>query len=295
MKLALNCLVRFVPLFACATLVSAQAAHPTDRLIDGLLYETRITTASSIMSGPAMWSRMRTIEASGKLRTEVLEVSGAMPGAPASPMRGGPGSYTVILGGGRVFGVDTVKREYFDVSVRDMFSSGSDMMKALQGMNVKISDEKFDAKDLGDGGAILGHPTRRWRLHQSMTMSTQMGDTMAITSEMTTETYYARDLERMASSPLDSTLLNTMTGAMPMSDLKKIGAAYSKLPKTLPLKSIQNGLMLLGPMEVTMTMTAEVTKIQKGRFSESLFRVPKGYKLVEMPFFKMPAMARPER
>lgn len=296
MTLAPNFLFRLAPLYACATLASAQAGHPPDRLIDGLLYETTITTASSILPGPGMSSRMRTIEASGKVRTEVLQVSGAMPGAQANPMRGGPGSYTVTLEGGRVFGVDTIKREYFDVSVREMFASGSDMMKALQGMNVKISEEKFDAEDLGDGGVVLGHPTHRWKLRQSMTMSAQMmGDTMAITSEMTTETFYARDIERMASSPLDSTLLNTITGAMPMSDFKKSTAAHAKLPKTLPLKSIQKGLMLFGPMEVTITMTAEVTKIQKGRFSESLFRVPKGYKRVEMPFPKMPAMAGPDR
>jgi hypothetical protein len=44
-----------------------------------------------------------------------------------------------------------------------------------------------------------------------------------------------------------------------------------------------------------MTTTTEVTKIEKGQFSESLFQVPKGYKLVEMPFPKMPAASVPDR
>ncbi len=77
--------------------------------------------------------------------------------------------------------------------------------------------------------------------------------------------------------------------------MKKTVAAYARLPKTVTLKTVQKGSFAIGPMDMSTTTTTEVTKIEKGKFSESLFQVPKGYKLVEMPFPKMPAMPASEQ
>ena len=296
MKLASNFLFRLAPLCACATLASAQSGHSADRLIPGTLYETTTTTGTSVVTGPGMSTRTRTIEAPGMVRNEVLEVSGAALAAEGNPLKGKPGSYTLEVQG-RFYGVDPIKREYYEMRVKDLIDKTAGMMKALEGMKTKVSEDKVDTEDLGEGEVILGHRTRHWRMRQSMTMTAQMmDDTIAISSEMIIDTHYARDLERLKSTSVkvDSLQLSAFRSFMPFGDMAKTVAAYSRLPKTIPLKSVQKGSFFMGPMDMSVTVTTAVTKIEKGKFSESLFRVPKGYKLVEMPFPKMPAMAPPE-
>jgi hypothetical protein len=60
----------------------------------------------------------------------------------------------------------------------------------------------------------------------------------------------------------------------------------AKMPKGLPLKSASHTTSYFGPMDVTLTMNTQVTKIEKVSVPASLFELPKGYKLVDLPTLK---------
>ena len=216
-------------------------------------------------------------------------------------MTGGAGTYRLTLyEGTRVISVDTVKREYSEMDFRKMDNLFSEMTKMLSSMDMKMSGMKAEATDLGDGGIILGHPTSHWKVHQTMTTSmAAQGDTMALSTDMFIDTWFANDIARLApKGPMNSGELEPDSLALRMAhgifgeDMEKSLEAYKKMPKTLPLKTVTSGSVEMGPMDVIMTTTLEVTKFERGKFDAALFQVPKGYKLVDFPGLKPPSTSQ---
>jgi len=243
--------------------------------------------------------RTRTIETSRGSRVEVLERSG--PGAmlaQQNPMTGGPGSYRLTLEGGqRMIGVDTVKREYFEMNAGDMAEMASSALKMMSSMNMTSSGMVIDATDLGDGGMMLGHPTSHWKMHQTMTTSVPVeGDTIAMNADMFIDTWFAKDIAPIAATgamnsttfALDSATMKIARGFLG-GDSAKISEVYKRMPKTLPMKVVTSGSIDTGPMDMIITTTREITRLERGKFDAVLFKTPAGYKLVERPMPKLPA------
>ena len=216
-------------------------------------------------------------------RVDVLESTGPdTPGKPAA------GSF-MLASDRQVYSIDTVKHEYYEFSPEKLKQQMSDMMKAVPGMQMKFSGFKFDVTDLGDGENILGHPTRKWKIRQLMNVTTiMMGDTISISMETTQETWSAKDFfgpgNPMTSA--DSGAVSMFGDMIPADELAGLRASMAKMPKGIPLKSASHTTSYFGPVDVTLTMNTQVTKIEKVSVSSSIFDLPKGYKQVELPGFK---------
>ena len=277
----------------CSTGEAQKPADPDS----GIVYETTSTTSMDGMPFASQVERTRTTETPRGIRIDVLERSG--PGAmlaQRNPAVGAPGSYRLAIDGGRrMIVVDTVKREYYEMNYAQMAGMGAEVSKMMTSMGMKMSAVGFDAKDLGDGGVILGHPTTHWKTHQTMTTSMQVeGDTVAMTADMFIDTWYATDVKPVTpqgplnSYPgeLDSAAMSMMRGVMGES-AEKILENYKRMPRTIPLKVEIKGSMNMGEMDVMTGTTREVTKLERGKFDPALFEVPKGYKPVDNPMKKL--------
>lgn len=216
-------------------------------------------------------------------RVDVLESTGAdTPGKPAA------GSF-MLSRDRHVYSIDTVKHEYYEFSPEKLKQQMGEMMKAVPGMQMKFSGFKFDVTDLGDGENILGHPTRKWKIRQLMNVTTiMMGDTISISMETTQETWSAKDIfgpgNPMTSA--DSGAVSMFGDMIPSAELAALRASMAKMPTGIPLKSTSHTTSYFGPMDVTLTMSTQVTKIEKVTVSSSIFDLPEGYKQVDLPGFK---------
>jgi hypothetical protein len=214
-----------------------------------------------------------------QLRIDVLSQTGAN-----SAVGPSAGSY-MLVGKGHFFSVDTAKHEYSELSSKKVKAQMTEMLKAIPGVQLEFSDFKVDVKDLGDGPAILGHATRRWRVSQVVNVSViMMGDTVTVSSETVQETSYAKDLfgpsNPMVKLDSASTQFNDI---MPAEHIAKLKAAYAQLPKGIPLKLTSRSTSYFGETDFSITSTTDVTKIYPVTVISSQFTVPKDYKLVDFP------------
>jgi hypothetical protein len=214
-----------------------------------------------------------------QLRIDVLSQTGAN-----SAVGPSAGSY-MLVGKGHFFSVDTAKHEYSELSSKKVKAQMTEMLKAIPGVQLEFSDFKVDVKDLGDGPAILGHATRRWRVSQVVNVSViMMGDTVTVSSETVQETSHAKDLfgpsNPMVKLDSASTQFNDI---MPPEHIAKLKAAYAQLPKGIPLKLTSRSTSYFGETDFSITSTTDVTKIYPVTVISSQFTVPKDYKLVDFP------------
>jgi hypothetical protein len=214
-----------------------------------------------------------------QLRIDVLSQTGAN-----SAVGPSAGSY-MLVGKGHFFSVDTAKHEYSELSSKKVKAQMTEMLKAIPGVQLEFSDFKVDVKDLGDGPAILGHATRRWRVSQVVNVSViMMGDTVTVSSETVQETSHAKDLfgpsNPMVKLDSASTQFNDI---MPAEHIAKLKAAYAQLPKGIPLKLTSRSTSYFGETDFSITSTTDVTKIYPVTVISSQFTVPKDYKLVDFP------------
>ena len=233
---------------------------------------------------------MPTVQASRSITTmsgrnvRLEQVEGDRPGIPGS----GPGTYMLMLGDNRkLYSVDPAKKEYYEFDIAKMQSQIGAMMKAMPGMQMKFSDLEYKVEDLGDGEPILGHPTRRFKISNEMTMNAAVGgDSMAITMSTTSDTYYAKDLEIDGPEMMsigDTTVLSQFGDMIPAAYSKRVREESKKLPKLVSLKSVANVVSSFGPMDMTMTMTNLVSRVTKKQVPAATFEVPAGYKKIDMP------------
>jgi hypothetical protein len=215
-------------------------------------------------------------------RIDVIERTG-----PTSPTDFMMGSYTVVRGGEKkMYSVDTVKHEYYELDPAVMKAQLREMMKGLAGMGMKFSSFTIKVEDMGDGEIITGHPTRHWRIQNTIEMSAAMGgDTFQLRMDVTGDNFYAKDITNPKDPTVasDSAIMVQFGDFIPEQDAAKIRAEMSRLPQTPQLKSVSKMNSRMGPTDMTVTTTNLVTKIETVNVPRSFFDLPKHYKKVEMP------------
>lgn len=245
------------------------------------------TSGAAPAAAPSISRRSVMTIAGNNLRVEELERTG-----PTTPLNR-PGSIMLMRGADRkMFSIDTVKKEYYEIDLSKMQSQISAMLKSMPGMEMKFSDMKASVQDLGDGEAILGHPTRRYRISHGLTMNTvMMTESVTVSMETSGETWFAKDLpvERNAMSA-DSSMLTQYRDLIPGVDANRFRQELSKLPSLVPLKGVMTTSSYFGPMDITVKITQLVTKVEKKQVPAGIFEIPAGYKKVQMP--DMPGAGR---
>ena len=243
------------------------------------------STTSTEAKGPVPASSSKSVMtvAGANVKMEELERTGpAMPGRTA-------GSYMLMIGSERkMYSVDPQKKEYFEFDVARMQSQITAMMKSMPGMQMKFSDLEAKVEDLGDGEPLLGHPTRHFRITNALTMNAVvMSDSMSISMETSSDTYFAKDLAMDTAAMMsgDTSMLTQFREFIPGIDANKFREQFSKLPKLVPLKTVTKSSSYFGPMDMTMTITQLVTRVEKKQMPALTFTIPAGYKKVEMPEF----------
>jgi hypothetical protein len=266
----------------------AVAQRPT---LDSLLvYDTQTSTSVQGQDISATVTA-RTVEGPGVVRMEILDRKGT--GGAIGAMNaaaGAPGSYTITADNGRVmYGVNPAKREYYRMTLEDMGNTISQMSKMFGGAQVTFSGMKVKVDSIGPGEVVLGHPTTHWKIQQTMTMSIVMqGDTLAMTSQTTSDSFFATDVPHPASpngskAPSMDNAILAFSREMLGADSAKTMAEFARLPRTVIMKSVQHAAMMTGMMDIVSTITKVVTHLQKQRADGSLFVVPKDYKSVAAP------------
>lgn len=157
---------------------------------------------------------------------------------------------------------------------------GSLNAAALAGM-VKMSNEKVNVRDAGNGPTIEGYATQ----HKIVTASADMNiGAQAMHLELTMETWMTDKVPADAASFLQRRLGST---GFPMLD--KLIAAQSEAVKGFPLRQIthmkvgQGG----GGSLIEMSSTTNVTNVKKTNVAPSLFVVPADYRKTASPVEKM--------
>jgi hypothetical protein len=167
------------------------------------------------------------------------------------------------------------------------------MIKGLSKMGMKFSSFTTRVEDLGDGEIILGHPTRHWRVQNTIEVNTSLGDAaFRIRMELVGDNFYSKDI-MLSTNPTiapDSTLMVQFGDLIPEQNAASARREMSRLPKTLPLKSVATMTSHTGPTDMKMTTTSLVTKIETVKVPRSFFEVPRRYKKVEMPAIVPPGI-----
>ena len=264
-----------LPLYMLATLLIPLQLVAT---LTATQYET--TTESESGAAPATIARTLTTVGGGNVRFEVIGRSEGRPSRLSSA-----NSYMLLrIKEMKMYSIDTTKHEYSEVDVAAMQSQLISMMKAAGG-DMKFSDIDYKVDDLGDGGVILGHPTRHWRMKQSMTVTTTMNSaSTSVGIESAADLYFARDvsLPNNPAGPLDTSSLAQFRNLTPETNLIKARAELSRLPRNLLLRSIVKSKTRVPSAETETTSTTNVTRLETVNVPASILEIPRGYKKVEM-------------
>ena len=242
------------------------------------------TTSETIGATPGAATTARSVMVIGgkNLRMEELERTG-----PPSPMTlHKPGSVMLMHGAEKkMFTLDPAKKEYWELDVTKLQSQISAVLKSMPGMQMKFSEMKAQVEDLGDGEALLGHPTRHYRLTNAMTINAMMlADTMSMTMQSSSEAWFATDLSTDDNTmAADTSMLSQFRELIPGIDAANFREELAKLPKLVPLKSVSTTSSYFGPIDMTMKVTQLATRVEKTMVPASTFEIPAGYKRVEMP------------
>lgn len=178
--------------------------------------------------------------------------------------------------------IDSKKSQYLRVRPAEMIAQAQQMggMK----MDFSGSDAKIDS--LGAGPAILGHPTRHYRVVTAMTMTiSAMGQEQTVKISSTTDTYYATDIWGKLNpfASLSGGDMANMFGSTNKDFADKMKAVQQKLPKGVPLRAVSSAMIVSqGQMRVT-NSTAEVTGLQWVDPDPKTFEIPATYTAAQLP------------
>ena len=273
-------------------ILSFIAALQLAATVPALQIESITTNESSMPGAPAQTPAGSTtksimIVAGRNMRVDEIGHTG--------PVRGSQTGTVMIMRGDKkkIYGLDTAKKEYYELDLAKMQSQVGAMLKSMPGMEMKFSDLKATVQDLGEGETLLGHPTRHFKVTNSMTMNAMMqAESLSISMESTSDAYYAKDIPLDESSMMagDTSMLSQFRDLIPGVNAQKFRDEFKKLPKLVPLKSVNMMSSYFGPMDVTVKVTQVVTKVEKKQVPASIFEIPAGYRKIEMP-----ALAGPMR
>jgi hypothetical protein len=230
-------------------------------------------------------STMRMTYAGDKYRMDVLERTGL-----PTPGLTGAGTFTIVADK-HIYMVDTARKEFSELDLAKMQGQMAALMKSVPGMSLKFSQLKSDAEDLGEGEAVLGHPTHHWRVTQTISMNAVVqSDTMSMSTETVSDRFFATDIQ-LPQPPMlntDSASFFQFGDLVPAADMARMRATIAKLPRSVELKSASKVTTYFGPMDFSVNTTSRVTKIEKVEVDPSIFELPHGYKKVEMPVAAAP-------
>jgi len=266
---ALSCALMLAPIAA----MNAQAPNK-NLAID---FRTTVTVQGTPDTGVILG---HAVGSADKVRMDLkMQGSGAQP----SPLSN-DGSMSMILSdsGKTVTYLDTKGSHYIKMRPAEMFAQTQQM-----GVKMDFSNTKATVDSLGPGPAILGHPTKHYRIGTGMTMTINaMGQQQTVTIASTSDYYYASDIKG-AVNPFASLSGADMASAFSGSSKEfadKMRAAQAKLPKATPLKASSSATMTVAGMPPRVTTTdAIVTAINWVDADPKAFEVPASYTPLELP------------
>ncbi len=193
------------------------------------------------------------------------------------------GGYLVTTDGGRtMFMVNPKDREYMRWDLDAMLQSLTAVMEASGGMvSFEFTNTKFEEQGSNPGPDILGYGTTEHRFHREYRMEMKIigmrraydvksEEQMWTTTELDAAGLFAwlrKNPPRTGNEGFDSMIASSM---------QKI--------EGVPLKTVSRSVMVdsKGRSQRSVS-TMEVTTIGEVSTQDSMFEVPAGYKLVEMP------------
>jgi len=177
--------------------------------------------------------------------------------------------------GGKIDVLDSQNKTYWELDIESLKAG------AIADM-VKMSNEKVDVKDAGDGGKIEGYPTQ----HKIVTASADMtvGNAPAMRLELTMESWTTEKIPVAAAAFFQRHFGST---GLPMLD--KLIAVQSDQVKGFPLKQVTNIKVVQpgGAANMEMTSTTSVTNVKTKAIAPALFTIPADYKKTQNPLEKI--------
>ena len=261
-------------LFIPASLASAQAA-PAKNLAE----DFRVTT--SVQGMPD--SMMITGHAVGSADKMRIDLTATGTNAQVSPITAeGPISMIISDSGKTMSYLDAKNSEYLQVRPAEMLAEAEKMGT----MQMQFSNATASVDSLGAGPAVLGHPTRRYRVNTGMTISmTAFGQSQSIKLSSTTEYLFATDIEATLNpfSSLSGNDMMNMFGASNKDFAEKMSAVQKKLPKKTPLRATSSATVVAQGQTRTTNTRAEVTRVQWVTADPKVFEIPATYKAAARP------------
>jgi hypothetical protein len=265
---------RALPLAALA-LIAAVPAVPS--VAPGYRFTYKVTSDQRGAQPQTAVSQV----AGGKLRMDWTQ------GGMSAEMRG---AYMVMdAEAGRMLMVNPKDKQ---VIVMDAETMGGMAQLAGGMVRMELQDPTLDVEDLGAGGTILGHATRRYKVTQTFTMKmTMMGRTSTTPTTSVQEVWITRDVlgydkafeqwgDRFGKG------FGTFGGAVQGDGWKQLmELSRQKWPKGFPLKTVTTSTSA-DPRDpsktTTSTTTMEITEWAKADIDASVFAIPAGYQTVDL-------------
>jgi hypothetical protein len=204
-------------------------------------------------------------------------------GAKVTPLSS-DGTMSMILSdsGKTITYLDAKSSHYISMRPAEMFAKSQQM-----GVKMDFTNTKATVDSLGPGPAILGHPTRHYRIGTGMTMTINaMGQQQTVNIVSTSDYFYATDIKG-AVNPFASLSGADMASAFSGSSKEfadKMRAAQAKLPKGTPLKATSSATMTVSGMPPRVTNTdAVVTGVRWVDADPKAFEIPASYTPLELP------------
>ncbi|HEX9692992.1 MAG TPA: DUF4412 domain-containing protein [Gemmatimonadales bacterium] len=246
------------------------AAAPAPARIDGYVVTQRITSGSE----PAVTLKIKV--AQGKVRVE-------MSGGPQGGMP--EGMFMLLNPDGKVTAVMPTQGMAMMMDAGQLSGGMGDVMRMMGMAEPSVSDVSVNVTDLGAGEAILGYPTRKYRVSQQYTMTTSMrGQSRTEKHDDVSELWmttsmpgFTEGLEKFAES-----FGNAFGGAGQGASKELAAAMAGKIPRGYPLKTIvtSNTTVGDGPARPT-TTTLEVLDVTKTSIDAAEFEVPAGIQVID--------------
>jgi hypothetical protein len=212
-----------------------------------------------------------------------IDISASGGTAPTPLASDGTVSMIVSDSGKTITYLDAKNSQYMNFRPGEMLVQAEEM----GGVKMEVSGTEARVDNLGAGPAILGHPTRRYRVITEMTMTiTAMGQAQeSVKIASTTDHYFPTDI-KSAFNPFASmtgTDMANMFGGGSKAFADKLKAAEAKLPKAPPLRTSTTATVTTqGVTRVTKSHT-EVTSVKWVNADPKVFEIPAGYAAVGLP------------
>lgn len=184
------------------------------------------------------------------------------------------GTYVIVRSGARTeWIVDPAKKTYMEINVDSMAKFAADAQKMLGGMaKIEMTDVTADVQPLGAGEMIEGYATMKYHVTSGYTSKvSMMGRKTVTTTTSTGDIWVAPQLAGLYNPAAPAS-----QGAGTSEYAQKLTAAYAKIGKGVPIKSVTTS-QSTGSRTSSTTSTMELVNIKRGRIDQSVFEVPDGY------------------